>query len=83
MIWHAVGIIATVLTSFSFIPQIIKAIKSKSVKDVSIVTLFQFSLGVSFWTLYGVYLKNPIIIAANITTLATLLCLIWLYFKFR
>lgn len=79
MFWSIIGSIAAFLTMFSFIPQIIKALKTKSVKDVSIVTLFGLSLGVSLWIAYGIHLKDKIIITANAVTLTTLIILLCLY----
>lgn len=83
MFWTIIGSSAAILTMFSFIPQIIKALKTKSVKDVSLVTLVQLSLGVLLWIAYGFYLKDPIIITANSITLATLIILLCLYFNYR
>lgn len=82
MIWPAIGSLAAFLTMFSFIPQIIKVFRHKSAKDVSVVTLLQLSLGVSLWIVYGIYLKDPIIIVANAVTLTSLLILIYFYFNY-
>jgi len=82
MLWSIIGSSAAILTMFSFIPQIIKVIKTKSAKDVSLVTLFQLSLGVSLWIVYGIYLKDIIIITANSVTLITLIILLVLYFNY-
>jgi MtN3 and saliva related transmembrane protein len=82
MFWSIIGSSAAVLTMFSFIPQIIKTMKTKSAKDVSLLTLFQLSLGVSLWIVYGIYLKNIIIITANSVTLTTLIILLFLYFNY-
>jgi MtN3 and saliva related transmembrane protein len=82
MLWSIIGSSAAILTMFSFIPQIIKVIKTKSAKDVSPVTLFQLSLGVSLWIVYGIYLRNIIIITANSVTLTTLIILLFLYFNY-
>jgi len=68
---------------FSFIPQIIKVVRNKSAKDVSIITLFQFSLGVFLWFIYGLYRKDTIIITANLVTFITLAVLLFLYFNYR
>lgn len=81
MSWQVIGALAATLTMFSFIPQIVKVLKTKSAKDVSLITLLQLSLGVSLWIVYGVHLKDRIIIAANAVTLATLAVLLLLYFK--
>jgi len=44
--------------------------------------LFQLSLGVFLWIIYGVYRKDPIIIMANTVTLSTLAVLIFMYFSY-
>jgi MtN3 and saliva related transmembrane protein len=82
MIWKIVGIAAATLTMFSFVPQIFRSLRTKSVKDVSPVTLFQMSFGVMLWMVYGIARLDPIIIFANAVTLITLSILIFLYFKY-
>lgn len=82
MFWQVIGSSAAVLTMFSFIPQIIKVVKTKSAKDVSLFTLLQLSLGVSLWIAYGLHLRNIIIIAANSLTLLSLIVLLYLYFNY-
>ncbi|MFA5287636.1 MAG: lipid-A-disaccharide synthase N-terminal domain-containing protein [Candidatus Omnitrophota bacterium] len=83
MIWTIIGSMAATLTMLSFVPQIVKSLKTKSVKDVSFFTLVQFSLGVILWMVYGIYRKDPIIIYANLVSLVTLVILIAMYFKYR
>jgi MtN3 and saliva related transmembrane protein len=83
MLWELIGFAAATLTMFSFIPQIIKVIKTKSAHDVSPITLFQLSTGVLLWFIYGVYLKNRVIITANLVTLVSLVILLVLYFRYR
>ncbi len=80
--WTIIGLSAAVLTMFGFIPQIVKVVKTKSAKDVSLVTLFQLSAGVSLWVAYGIHLKDKIIIMANGVTLATLIILLLFYFNY-
>jgi len=83
MVWTLIGATAATLTMFSFIPQIIKGITTRSVKDVSLTTLLQLSTGVFLWIIYGIYLRDRIIIIANTITLASLLILLALYFHYR
>ena len=83
MLWTIIGVSAAILTMFAFIPQIIKVLKNKSAKDVSLITLFQLSLGVSLWIAYGMHLKDTAIIMANSITLITLVILLCLYFNYR
>ena len=82
MFWTIIGITASILTMFSFVPQIARSLKTRSVKDVSPVTLFQLSAGVILWIIYGVARQDPIIVCANAVTLITMVILISLYFKY-
>ncbi|MFH0935740.1 MAG: SemiSWEET transporter [Candidatus Omnitrophota bacterium] len=83
MFWRLIGLAAATLTTFSFIPQIIKVLKTRSGRDLSPVTLFQLSLGVALWVFYGWYLRDLIIIIANSLTLASLIVLLFLYFRYK
>jgi len=82
MLWSIVGSSAALLTMFGFIPQIIKVLKTKSAKDVSLATLLGLSLGVSLWIAYGIHLKDAIIVTANSMTLITLIILLFLYLNY-
>jgi len=55
--WYIIGIVAALLTTFGFVPQIIKMHKTRSSRDVSLATLCQFCAGVFLWTLYGMHLN--------------------------
>jgi MtN3 and saliva related transmembrane protein len=46
-------------------PQAIKIFKTKSAKDISIITLSIFFMGSFVWTLYGIELQNVPIIITN------------------
>ena len=81
-IWHVIGAIAALLTMFSFVPQIVKILKTRCAHDVSVFTLVQLACGVTLWIIYGVYLKDPIIIACNCVTLASMVVLLLLYRKY-
>lgn len=77
------GIVAALLTTFGFVPQIIKMYETKSAKDVSIITLFQFIIGTSLWTIYGIHIGDYIIVIANIITAMTLIIAIILYYYYN
>jgi len=55
--WYAVGSLGALLTSFGFVPQVMKMWQTKSVKDISPVTFVQFAAGVSLWAIYGAHLR--------------------------
>ena len=75
MIW--LGYIAGALTTFSFIPQIIRVFRTKSAHDISFIFNAMLFTGILLWLGYGICDNNiPIIvwnaIAAVLT--CTLLC---------
>jgi len=60
-----IGYIAGALTTIAFAPQLIKALNTKSTKDVSLLMLLCSTSGMALWLLYGIQVKDPAIIAAN------------------
>ncbi|HPH35321.1 MAG TPA: SemiSWEET family transporter [Methanoregulaceae archaeon] len=81
--WFFVGIMAAALTMFGFIPQIIRMYRTKSVEDISVLTLLQFTLGVALWAAYGYFINDLIVIGANIVSLTTLAVALCLYFHYQ
>jgi MtN3 and saliva related transmembrane protein len=65
MIKEIIATIATVLVSSSYIPQIIKGYKTKSLKDLSMSFLAIVGTGVFLWILYGIFNSDPTFIIAN------------------
>ena len=80
--WYAIGAVAAALTSFGFVPQVVKMWRTRSVKDVSPITILQFIAGGSLWAVYGVHLDNWVIIAANLVSLAILIAALLIYLRF-
>ncbi|OGO31223.1 MAG: hypothetical protein A2Z29_09295 [Chloroflexi bacterium RBG_16_56_11] len=81
--WTFIGIIAALLTTFSFVPQVNKMWRKRSARDVSQVTMLQLILGNSFWLLYGIGRRDAVIIGANIISIAILIFGVILYYRFR
>jgi MtN3 and saliva related transmembrane protein len=59
------GLSAGVLTSISSLPQLIKIIKEKEAKDVSLKMLLILLSGVALSTVYGILKKDVPVIATN------------------
>ena len=68
-IWiDAIGSIAAVLTTASFVPQAWHSFKTRDVSGISLSMYSVFTLGVALWLLYGVLLQSwPLMIANSIT----------------
>jgi MtN3 and saliva related transmembrane protein len=64
-----IGFFSGFCTTIAFLPQVIKAYKTRSTKDVSLLMFLVFTIGVAGWLIYGVLLMNFPIIIANIVTL--------------
>jgi MtN3 and saliva related transmembrane protein len=61
------GFIGTILSTVAFLPQVIRAWKTKETKDLSMSSFLLIGTGSIFWFLYGVLINElPIIIANGI-----------------
>jgi len=77
-----VGTVAGILTTISFLPQVVKVWKSRSATDISLWMFLLFSLGVFLWLLYGIYLEAMPIIVANAVTLVLALSVLVMKLRF-
>jgi MtN3 and saliva related transmembrane protein len=64
-----IGTVAGFCTTISFLPQMIKMHRTKSVHDLSTSMFIIFAFGVSSWLVYGILTDSAPIIAANCITL--------------
>lgn len=78
-----IGLIAGTLTTISFLPQVHKSFKTKSVKDFSWLYLLIFGSGVLFWFIYGLSLNSIPILLANIVTFSLVLGLVFMKVKYK
>jgi MtN3 and saliva related transmembrane protein len=72
-----IGLVAGTLTTISFLPQVMKAWKTKSTKDISAGMYTALSVGLSLWIFYGLSINStPIIITNVISLILTVLVLL-------
>jgi len=64
-----VGLVAGTLTSIAAIPQVIKTLKTRHVRDISIWQPLLLAFGVALWMVYGILIGDMPLIVANITPL--------------
>jgi MtN3 and saliva related transmembrane protein len=64
-----VGFIAGTLTSVAAIPQVLKTLKSRHVRDISLLQPLLLAVGVSLWMVYGILIHDVPLILANIIPL--------------
>lgn len=66
---QAVGSTAALLTTLAFVPQVVKTLKTRHTRDISLSMWVLFSAGVALWLAYGILLMAWPVIAANAATL--------------
>ena len=70
------GLIAGVCTTCSFLPQVIKAMRTKQTRDISIGMYSTLSMGLFLWLMYGLLLGDiPLILTNSISLTLSLLVL--------
>lgn len=79
----ALGLIAGVLTTIAYLPQLIKTWKTKSAHDLSWSMLIVLCAGIILWLVYGFYIQNIPIIAANIVTFVFAAMILMLKIRYK
>ncbi len=77
------GWIAGTLTTIAFFPQLLKTWTTKSAKDVSLVMMITFCIGVFLWVLYGLTINAMPVVTTNLITLILALLILILKIKYE
>ncbi|MBV8437080.1 MAG: SemiSWEET family sugar transporter [Silvibacterium sp.] len=74
---NLVGYIAAICTTISFLPQLIRVYRLKSAHEISLTMFLVYSLGVSLWLLYGIFIGSlPVIVANALSVVLSLAILV-------
>lgn len=63
------GFSAAFCTTISFLPQVIKVLKTRDTSSLSLGMYIVFNIGVCLWLAYGIARSDLVIIIANVITL--------------
>ena len=77
------GLLAGVLTTVSFLPQLVQAWRSRSTRDISLSMYAIISIGVLLWLIYGVMIASLPVILANAASLLIVLLILALKIRYR
>ncbi len=77
------GLIAGAITSAAGIPQVVRAYRTKHVRDISIWQPVLLDVGMVLWLVYGIAINDVPLIVANIVSLVCYSILIVLKFLYR
>ena len=77
------GLVAGTLTTLSFLPQLLKAWKSRSTHDISIGMFSLLAVGIALWIVYGVVTSDLPVVIANSVTLVFVGLILALKLRYR
>jgi MtN3 and saliva related transmembrane protein len=77
-----IGFVAAFCTTMAFVPQLLRVVKLRSAREISLGTFLLFSIGVALWLLYGLYTGSKPVIASNLVTLALSLSILVLKLRY-
>jgi MtN3 and saliva related transmembrane protein len=83
MNWELIGFFGAACTTFCFIPQLIKAWKTKELDDFAYPYLAVLGIGVLGWFIYGLGIGDRVVISANAITLTFVISLILMKISFK
>jgi MtN3 and saliva related transmembrane protein len=63
-----IGYAAAFCTTFSFVPQVVKTLRTRDVSGISLIMYSVFTAGIALWLIYGLLVQAwPVVIANAIT----------------
>jgi len=77
-----IGFIAATLTTISFVPQLLRVIRLRSARDISLTMFLVFSTGTFGWLVYGVLSHSPPVWIANAVTFVLSMSILILKLRF-
>ena len=63
--YEIIGLIAAVLTTAAYVPQVYKTWKTKSAGNISLTMYIAMFIGILLWLIYGIHLNSLAMILAN------------------
>lgn len=77
-----IGYFAATCTTLSFLPQLIRVLKLRSARDISLGMFLVFSFGTVLWLAYGVAIHSWPVMVANAVTLVLALSILALKLRY-
>jgi MtN3 and saliva related transmembrane protein len=79
---NAIGLVAALCTTISFVPQLIRVWRLRSAREISLLMFLVYALGVFLWLLYGIFIHSLPVILANAVSLVLTFAMLALKLKF-
>ena len=81
--YEILGLVAAIITTGSFFPQVYKTWKTKSTEGLSLTMYSCFFVGIVLWLIYGIHIKSLPMILANAVTAILSLFLVLMKLKYK
>jgi MtN3 and saliva related transmembrane protein len=78
-----VGYLAAVLTTAAFVPQALRAWRTRSTSDISLSMFVMLNVGITLWLLYGLLTEDAPLIAANLITGVLAASILYLKIRYK
>ncbi len=78
-----IGYIAGICIATCFLPQTLQTIKTKNVKDLSLISYIIYCTGMICWVIYGIYLNSLQMIIFNLISLYFAATILFMIIKYR
>lgn len=80
---EVLGLIAAILTTSGFLPQIVKTWNTKDVSSLSLPMYLVLCTGMILWLIYGIFTESLALIVANIVSSSLTFLLVVFILKYR
>lgn len=77
-----IGFCAGICTTISFLPQIIRVVRTRKTRDLSLWAYILLACGLFLWVIYGVLVNAIAIILPNIVVGVMCLFIIWMKIRY-
>lgn len=77
------GLTAATLTTFAFVPQVVRAWRTRSTRDISMPMFLLLAIGIVLWLAYGFLIDDIPLIVANLVTLVLVLLILICKLRYR
>jgi MtN3 and saliva related transmembrane protein len=82
-LFEVIGSIAAVITTFAWVPQILKILRERQARDISLITTATLAAGVFLWIVYGLAIGSLPVILANTVSFLFIATIVGLKMRFR
>ena len=78
-----IGTIAGILTTLSFVPQVIKVLQTKDTKAISLGMYLMSVIGIFLWMVHGYVMGDMALLIANLITFCLALVILFSKLKYK